>query len=250
MIKDKFVYSLVLIMGLFLQSHCSPKIYSSANTEFFAVSTEVAENPNFKSFVTPYKIKLEAEMNTVIGQTKEAILKTGTGETPIGNLVADLQKEYAEEHFGYSIDISIINNGGIRNTLPQGNITLGNIFEISPFDNYLYVLELSAEQVVSLAEFAVHRKFLGINGLFIESQNGELTKLLVNGKPVEEGKTYFLAVNDYLANGGDGMDILSDLPRKEQSTVLLRELLIDRIKLRSSRGEIISAQIEGRQNFK
>lgn len=189
-------------------------------------------------------------MNSVIGQTKETILKTGTGETPIGNLVADLQKEYAEEYFGYNIDISIINNGGIRNTLPKGNITLGNIFEISPFDNYLYVLELNAEQVVNLAEFAAQTKILGINGLYIESQSEELTKLLVNGKQVEEGKTYLLAVNDYLANGGDGMDMLTDLPRKEQSTILLRELLIDRIKLRTSRGEIISAQIEGRQNFK
>lgn len=250
MTKNKFAYSLVLLTGLFLLSQCSPKIYSSANTEFFVLGSEIKEDPNLRNFVAPYKIKLEAEMNSVIGQTKEAILKTGTGETPIGNLVADLQKEYAEEYFGYNIDISIINNGGIRNTLPKGNITLGNIFEISPFDNYLYVLELNAEQVVNLAEFAAQTKILGINGLHIESQSEELTKLLVNGKQVEEGKTYLLAVNDYLANGGDGMDMLTDLPRKEQSTILLRELLIDRIKLRTSRGEIISAQIEGRQNFK
>lgn len=238
---------IMYLAGLLLLLQCHPKLLRTHQSDFFVVSDTVQADPQARNFILPYKEKLDAQMNTVIGQSVRELNKSGRGETPLGNFVADLQKEYAEAEFGYPIDISIINNGGLRNKLPKGNITLRDVFELSPFENYLFVLVLSAQDVENLAHYAVEKKNLGINGMYIESENNELTHFSVNGKPVEKGKSYLLAVNDYLATGGDQMAFLMDLPRKEVSNILLRDLLIEKIKERTSKGEKLDAEIEGRQ---
>jgi 2',3'-cyclic-nucleotide 2'-phosphodiesterase (5'-nucleotidase family) len=239
----------IYLAALLLLIQCQPKLLKTHQAEFYVVSDSVQVDPQARNYIWPYKEKLDAKMKTVIGESVKELDKSGRGETALGNFVADMQKEYAEEEFGYPIDISIINNGGLRNTLPQGNITLGNVFELSPFDNYLFVLALSAQDVEKLAQYAVEKKNLGINGMYIESENNELTHFTVDGKPVEKGKTYLLAVNDYLATGGDQMSFLMDLPRKEVSDILLRDLLIEKIKEKTAKGEKLDAEIEGRQKL-
>lgn len=249
MTGNKFYQSLLLIVGLFLLTYCSPQLYKSGEGEHLSVNEQLSPHPELDNYIQAFKIKLEAEMNTVIGETTEAILKSGSGETALGNLVADYQKEFAEKELGYLIDISIMNNGGIRNNLPKGAITLGNIYELSPFDNYLQVLELMEDDVRALASFAATHKILGIAGMTIVAKDGEVIEITVNGKPLTPEKPYLLVVNDYLANGGDGMELLTQLPRKDETDFLLREILIERIKHKTAKGQKITAIVDGRQKL-
>ncbi|EKB50160.1 5'-nucleotidase C-terminal domain-containing protein [Cecembia lonarensis] len=249
MAGNKFYQILFLVAGLFLLTNCKQQLYKSGSAEFLTVSEEIAPDPFLDDFIQSYKTALEVEMNKIIGETDEAIIKSGPGETALGNLVADFQKEFAEQKLGQVIDISIINNGGLRNNLPKGPITLGNIYELSPFDNYLHILELNAEDVRALASFAVNRRILGIAGMSILAKDGEIIDIKVGNKALVEEKNYTLAVNDYLANGGDGMELLTQLPRLEETNILLRELLIDRIKHKTDLGQKITAKVEGRQKL-
>jgi 2',3'-cyclic-nucleotide 2'-phosphodiesterase (5'-nucleotidase family) len=247
--NNKIYKNLLLLAGLFLLTHCSPTLYKSGEGQHIPVDEQVSPHPELDSFIQTYKVKLDAEMNTVIGETTEVISKDGSGETALGNLIADYQKEFAEKELGILIDISIMNNGGMRNNLPKGPITLGNIYELSPFDNYLHVLELKEEDVRTLASFAANRKALGISGMTIIAKDGEVIEITVNGKPLLPEKTYLLAVNDYLADGGNGMEFLLKLPRKYKTDFLLREILIDRIKHKTEIGQKITANVEGRQKL-
>lgn len=241
------IHHFFFFLGLLVFIQCSPKLYKSHESEFFPINESIPADAAMTAYLQPFKVELEAKMNTVIGESEKALSKSGSGETALGNLVADFQKEFAEEAFGYPIAISIMNNGGLRNSLPEGAITLGNIYELSPFDNYLYVLELTAYDVQQLAEFAVKNKNLAVNGMFIESSAGELQRFLVDGNPVDADKIYLLVVNDYLANGGDNMGILKDLPRKQVSDLILRDVLIEKIRQKAAIGERIISNIEGRQ---
>lgn len=241
---------LFLITGIFALFQCSPKLTKNHQSDFFAIGVSEEIHPEFEEMILPYKERLDLEMNTVIGQSAKELNKAGRGETTLGNFVADIQKEYAEETFGYPVDISIINNGGLRNILPEGNITLRNIFELSPFDNYLYILELNADDVKKLAQFAAEKKILAINGMTITTENDILTEFTVQGKPLEEGRNYLLAINDYLANGGDQMGFLIDLPRKETSVILLRDFILEKIKEKTAKGIMLDAEIERRQKYK
>lgn len=249
MLKNKIFKITVFPAALLLLSNCAPTLFKAGEAQFIRIDTEIPIDPKTRNFIQPYKENLEKEMSSIIGKSTEAILKTGNGETPIGNLVSDFQKEFAENILGYPIDISIINNGGIRNTLPQGNITLGHIYELSPFDNYLQILELNHKNVRELAEFAVSRKILGISGMQITAKDDQILELKINGEELSKDKKYLLAVNDYLANGGDGMGFLSDFPRKMETNYFLRDILIETIKAKTAKGLNIEAKVEGRQKF-
>ena len=113
----------------------------------------------------------------------------------------------------------------------------------------MHVLELKEEDVRTLASFAANRKALGISGMTIIAKDGEVIEITVNGKSLLPEKTYLLAVNDYLAEGGNGMEFLIQLPRKFTTDFLLREILIDRIKHKTEIGQKITANVEGRQKL-
>ncbi|AFL86351.1 5'-nucleotidase/2',3'-cyclic phosphodiesterase-like hydrolase [Belliella baltica DSM 15883] len=236
---------LILNIGFFILLGCSPQLSYHASSDFTSVDESIQQEAKLVSFIAPFKENLEAKMGSVIGTTQKALTRAGR-ESLLGNFVSDLQLEYAQKAFGYPIDISIINNGGMRNDLPKGDITLGNIYELSPFDNYLVVLELQANDVQKLAEFIAERKNMAFQGMQITSEKDKLSELTINGKALKSNKTYLLVINDYLANGGDNMEFLVGLPVKENSTTSIRDMLITMIQQKTASGEILDAEIEGR----
>lgn len=236
---------LILNLGFFILLGCSPQLSYHASSDFTSVDESIRQEAEFVSFIEPFKENMEAKMGSVIGTTQKALTRGGR-ESLLGNFVTDLQLEYAQKAFGYPIDISIINNGGMRNDLPKGPVTLGNIYELSPFDNFLVVLELQADDVKRLAEFIAERKNMAFQGMQITSEKNKLSELTINGKELESNKTYLLVINDYLANGGDNMEFLVGLPVKENSTTSIRDMLITMIQQKTASGEILDAEIEGR----
>lgn len=242
------IISSSLSLALVFFVACSPQLGHQFTGGFIANDLEIMADPALTEMVSPYKAKMEAEMSTIIGQSTKALTRS-RGESLLGNFVADLQRAYAEQEFGINIDISIINNGGMRNDLPEGNITLGNIYELSPFDNYLVILELTAQDVQKLAEFMAARKNMAVSGMEIIGEGNQVQSFKVNGQALDSNKVYLLAINDYLANGGDNMDFLTDLPVRENTDLLLRDMLIQMIKAKTARGEKLDAQIEGRQKY-
>ncbi|UJP64983.1 5'-nucleotidase C-terminal domain-containing protein [Mongoliitalea daihaiensis] len=238
------------IPALFLGSilvACSPNLTPSGTGQFIGISETVEVKEEIQAFLEPFKISLEAEMNAVIGFSEEELNKSGVGESTLGNLITDYQKSYTEELLGHSIDISIMNNGGIRNVLPKGEITLGAIYEISPFDNYLHILEIDAAGIIELIKYASRGRNVGMAGLTYKTVDGEIEEIRIGGKELSTEQRYRLAANDYIANGGDNMTFLVSLNRIEETSIVLRDILIDRIKKETAQGNTIKAKIEGRQ---
>ena len=238
-----------LVLTLFVWTGCAQPLYKSSSASIMGVTPSVQEDSSYVAFIAPYKLQLDEEMKRVIGKGAKELHKAGGGETTLGNLVADMQKAYSEKEFNQKVDISVINNGGMRNIIPQGDITVGNIYELSPFENFIYLLELTSDDVEELAKYVVRLKNLGISGMEIESKKGELKSFSVGGEAVREDKTYVLAINDYLANGGDYMGFLVDSPRILESDVLLRDMLIEQVEEWTENEKLIDATIEGRQKL-
>ncbi|MFD2037235.1 5'-nucleotidase C-terminal domain-containing protein [Belliella marina] len=246
MIKYHKTTLLHLALLCILATSCKQQLHYQYQGGYEQIDGQAIPDPETQTFVNPYKEEMEAEMNQVIGESSISLTK-GQGESLLGNFVTNIQKEFAEETYGYQVDISLMNNGGMRNELPEGAITLGHIYELSPFDNYLVILELQAADVKNLAEFIARRKNMAIQGLSVVGLEDELLSFQINGKEVMENQTYLLVINDYLANGGDDMEFLAGLPKKEDSNILLRDMLINMIKKKTGKGEKLYAQIEGRQ---
>ena len=203
-------------------------------------------DPEALNILKPYQQKVDSIMKPVIGHSAKA-LSAYRPESPLSNWIADVLRQSAVRAIGKPADVAVMNMGGIRNAMPEGEITYGTIYEIAPFENALCVLTMDGATLKELfAEIAsVHGE--GLSGAALQiDEEGNLLDAKVNGRPVEEKEVYTVATIDYLAEGNDRMMAF----RKAQSKTfpkdaLLRGLLLDAVKQYEQKGQFVSAQVEG-----
>ena len=175
-------------------------------------------------------------------------------ELPLGNFVADAQVEYLAAH-GVEVDFGFTNGGNIRSSLPKGKVTRENILTVLPFENYVYVVTLKGSDVIDLFNFigsinqgaggfAQVSKEVSYTITYDETgMNGVISNVLVNGAPIDENRTYKIAVNDYLADGGDGYEALTKSIDTFNTSMLMSDVVIE---YAQSLGGPISPTTEGR----
>lgn len=172
------------------------------------------------SIIEPYKIGIDSVMNEELCFSSIEMTK-GKPESLLGNFVTDL----CLEMYDTIADICIMNNGGLRSSLPYGKITRGDIYKLMPFDNELVILELDTEEIYELSEYIISRggePFSGCNIYsFKDSMNIDLEILDTNNQNQEmiNYSTIRVLTSDYLANGGDKMSFFNN---KEQLQVGLK----------------------------
>ncbi|MGD1045623.1 MAG: bifunctional UDP-sugar hydrolase/5'-nucleotidase [Bacteroidota bacterium] len=152
---------------------------------------------NLSAFIDSMKLVIDQDYSKVI-----AILKTdwkrGHGESNIGNFIADAQRE------AVNADVSFMNSSGIRKDLTAGQITKKDIFEIMPFNNLLTIFPVTGSQLRSMIETIIKdRGNVQTSGIRCEWQKNqiggiEFLKILVNGRPLEDLKTYTGVASDYV----------------------------------------------------
>lgn len=112
--------------------------------------------PLMEQIVDKYKTSVDSIMSIVIGKSSQ-YMAPGRPETSLTNLSADIIKTEVQRDFGQPVDFAIINTGGIRNPLMQGDITLGEIYSIFPFDNTLCLIKLKGSDVRELLNIVASR---------------------------------------------------------------------------------------------
>ena len=90
------------------------------------------------------------KMDLVLAENETELIKAQS-EGTLGNFIADALLQKGIDYAYHPIDFAIVNNGGIRlPSLPSGNITVGKIYELMPFDNMIVVLKVSGNIVQQL----------------------------------------------------------------------------------------------------
>ncbi len=108
---------------------------------------------------------------------------------------------------GKPADMGLVNMGGLRNILPKGDITVGAVFEILPFENSLCVLTMKGTDMKRLFKAIASLHGEGVSGIRLEiNKKGELLNATIGGKPVVDDQLYTVATIDYLADGNGRMD--------------------------------------------
>jgi 5'-nucleotidase/UDP-sugar diphosphatase len=137
-------------------------------------------------------------------------------ECAMGNLVADAQLDRVADQ---GVTISIANSGGLRATIDQGEITMGEVLTVLPFSNTLATFQISGADIVASLENGVSQvedvagRFPQVAGLKytfdISKPAGErISDVLVadgdNWVPIDPAATYGVVTNNYVRGGGDG----------------------------------------------
>ncbi len=251
-INKEIVLSLILLAAIPFASWGQDVRFEWRGSRVLMDSTlNHPEEPNVKAIIGKYKPSLDARMQEVIG-VSENEMRSGRPESLLSNFAVDALQEFAQIHSNNEVDFALTNFGGIRASLPGGNVRLYDIFSIFPFENYVVILDLDGKSVRKLFEsFARNRveAFSDNVRLVIDEDDGELEKLLINGKELDESKVYRIATIDFLLSGGDNVVALRDAIAVEETGALIRDAIIEKIKKQTERGEKITAKITGRVKY-
>ncbi len=156
-------------------------------------------------------------------------------ETALGNLVSDAQVEYLAST-GVMVDFGFTNGGNIRASLPEGDVTKEDILTMLPFENYVYVLDLKGSDVVELFDF-IGSIPQGAGGwaqmskevsytITYSGDKGTISDVMIGGAPIDVNKTYKIAVNNYLAGGGDAYEALTKAVASYNTSMLMSDIVV------------------------
>lgn len=196
--------------------------------------------------IDPYKDSVNNSMNKVIGRALVSIDKKKP-ESALGNFMADAMLYSARSKFNLPVDLAFVNYGGIRITqLPAGDVTIGKVFELMPFDNLLIVQEVKGNILQQFLDLTAASGGWPVSeGISMEIKDKKAINVKVNGKPLDPDQTYLIANSDYVINGGDNVTMFKDLPQNNIG-YLMRDAIIDYIAYLKAQGKDISAKLENR----
>ena len=244
--KKQFL--LLAFVGLFA---CNPSYHltNRTATQIGIDSVSAPADSSVARFLTPYRQGMDKTMNEVLTRSTGRIEK-GQPDGPLNDLLTDALLQQAIQRYGKPIDCSHLNFGGIRNSLPQGAITTGSVFEVMPFDNQLVVLTVTGDMLQQmLNHFAVGNKLV-VGGLRAKLRDGKTQSVtFTNGRTLLPTETYTIVTSDYVADGGDNAGFLKNPIRRESLNYLMRDALIDYFRQQGKSGQPINPTSDGRISF-
>jgi len=222
---------------------------ADGNKVYTYIGTEYAEDPHLLAELTPYATQVELELMEQIGESighfsNSEIRKT---EAALGNLVSDSML-WKTESMG--VDFAIQNGGGIRADLPEGPIRKKLIYEILPFDNSVVTVDMTGAEVQEMFDFisTIPRGKGGFPqvskgvSFTVDFISGETRDISINGRPIDPNKTYKVATNSFMADGGDNYVMMTKGYQYDTST-FQKDVLIEYIHYL---GGSVSPEVEGR----
>ncbi|MGD2146044.1 MAG: 5'-nucleotidase C-terminal domain-containing protein, partial [Anaerolineae bacterium] len=187
----------------------------------------IAEDPTIVADVATFAEPIEDLKNTVIGES--AVLLEGTRalvrsqETNLGNLICDAMLWATA---GEGTQICIQNGGGIRASIPPGEVTMGQVLEVLPFGNQIATFGLTGADVWAALENGVSQwesgagrfpQVAGLKYVFDPSLPAGSRIVSVDVKqadgtyePLDLEEVYKLTSNNYMRNGGDGYSMFAE----------------------------------------
>jgi 2',3'-cyclic-nucleotide 2'-phosphodiesterase (5'-nucleotidase family) len=208
------------------------------------VAANTPSDTAMERVIQPYKDQLGKQMNQVIGTAPQELAKN-PGESLLGNFVADLMLVEAEKQ-GQRADISVLTNGGLRTSLPKGNITVGNVFELMPFENELGIVEITGAQLRPLFDMAAGKRTVPVGNARFTVNSGKAIDISIGKEPLQDDKKYLVAVSDYLASGGDNMTFLKEAGNFRSLNITVRDAIMRHIKNLTAAGKPVTARLDGR----
>lgn len=240
----------IIVVFFFLFSSCQIWHTAEENGQKYQVEAEtIGEDSLVLKMIEPYKTELDKEMNIIIGKCT-ADMPKGKPESLLTNWMTDALQKKTTDYYKKRVDFTVSNYGGIRiPVMSAGDITRGKIFEVMPFDNMITVIEMADTTVVKLFEhIAADNGWPISSNVHLEIKDQKPYNILINGKPIEKGKTYAVSVSDYLASGGDKAYFFAE-GKREDLGVLIRDALIEFVTEETKAGRAIESKLDGRLKY-
>ncbi len=219
-----------------VRSFCWERIEVTSDLD----ATPSAEAANI---VAPYKASVDSMMAPPLGLSRVA-MSPKRPESLLSNWAADVMIEGGTATGLEPADMGLVNIGGLRNNMPEGIVRRGDIMLISPFENYVVVLEMKGKDLLELMRNIAAVKGEGVSSsVRMEiSSDGDLLSCTIGGKEIDPNRIYTVATIDYLAEGNDKMYALKKAVKRHDIGILARDIMMEYV----IKHRVIDSKIEGR----
>ncbi|MEW6143014.1 MAG: 5'-nucleotidase C-terminal domain-containing protein [Chloroflexota bacterium] len=195
-------------------------------SQLISITDKLPADSACSAKLSEYSAPLAQLKQTVVGKT--AVLLDGdrehvrSQETNLGNLIADSMLWRAAS---LKPDVALMNGGAIRASIPPGDISLGNVLSVLPFNGFYMAVDLSGRQLTAAIENGVSQveeqagRFPQVSGLRFtwdpKGQPGNRVRSIEMKTPagyklIDTSATYRVIVSNYLAGGGDGYTVFKE----------------------------------------
>ena len=147
-----------------------------------------------------------ARVKDVIGYSTNA-MDVSYPESALSDWFVDIIMAKTEKLAGKKVDIGVVNFGGIRIDMPQGDIILDDMLSMFPFKNQLVYVEHTGKQIRTILEKMAADRFQVLGGVRVVAEEGKLLSAEIGGEPIDDDKVYGLATITFLLEGGDGLTL-------------------------------------------
>jgi 5'-nucleotidase/UDP-sugar diphosphatase len=218
-----------------------PVTVAQARARNLPVTEAVGADPEVERLINDYARKLESLTGTVIGRSLVTLdgdtARVRSSETNLGSLLADLLR--AE----FGTEIALVNSGQIRDSIPAGPVDIKRVLRVLPFNSPAVTFSISGRQLLLALENSAsrlpepHGRFLQVSGLSVtydpSAPPGQrVREVMVGERRLEATQRYSVATDAFLADGGDGYDMLTAATDRIERQVPLRDLLLDALRSR------------------
>ena len=238
----------VMMMAGSCTSHYS--VTSIERTRMLVDRTyDVPASNEVKALMGMFSPKVDSLMSPIIGEAAMP-LEPYRPESPMGNLLPDVMV-WSAKFYNEKPDFGVYNIGGMRAALAKGKVTIGDVYEVAPFENKVCFVTLTGEKVLELMQQIVGRGGEGVSRevRIVATKDRRLKSVTINGKQVDPNGKYRIATVDYVSHGNDQLVAFkssTDSFYPTEEAALTREVLMRFFKEKAAKGESVSCNIEGR----
>jgi 2',3'-cyclic-nucleotide 2'-phosphodiesterase (5'-nucleotidase family) len=214
-----------LILSLIILG-CNKKVcVSFSDTTYYNINNELVKDSATLAFIKTYADSLNITMNKVIGYA-EVDMPKAKPESLMGNFFCDALINISSDYFQVKPDLCIMNYGGLRiPVLSAGDVTIGSVYELMPFDNFLVLMKIKGSVLQEVLHHIANEGGWPVAGIKMKIKNGKAENIFINDMPLDTAKEYQLLISDYMADGGDKLEMLKNIPY-DNSGVFVRDAVI------------------------
>ncbi len=197
------------------------------------VNESVAEAADLAEAIAPARKEIQAGFGKVLASAPNGLFRGRAGEENLlGYWIADRMRARATALLGVPVKFAFTNGGGIRANLKAGDVKVGDIFEVMPFDNEMIVIELTGAEVAAVVRESFQRRAGEPSSGVKASLSGTLgqpvfTVTWADGTPIDPKEKVMVATSDYLYGGGDSIPSLKKGRNPYTTGLAIRQVLID-----------------------
>lgn len=161
-----------------------------------------------ETYIKYLKQDKDKKMGQIIGSSKE-VLTSFAPMSPLSNLLVDIIFEWGNTYLSSKkseqADMALLNFGGIRAALPQGKITVGDIYQIAPFDNTVAFVYAKGSELKKMFGVFTEKRNAPMANVQTTYRNGRLSAYTIANAPLDNDKVYIIVTLNFLAKGGDNL---------------------------------------------